>query len=111
KFDMPIFHPADLDSWRAWLEHHHATEKGVWVATWRRGSGREAVPYADLVEEALCFGWIDSTMNTLDEHRALQLMTPRRPRSAWTRLNRQRVDAMEAAGRMTDAGRAAVEVA
>lgn len=107
-FDLPIFHPADLAAWRAWLEHHHDT-KGVWVATWRRSTGREAVPYEHLVEEALCFGWIDSTVNTLDEDRALQLMTPRKPKSGWTRLNRRRIEAMEAAGKMTDAGRAAVE--
>jgi uncharacterized protein YdeI (YjbR/CyaY-like superfamily) len=111
KFDLPIFHPADLAAWRAWLERHHADEKGVWVATWRRTSGREPVPYAHLVEEALCFGWIDSTVNTLDDDRALQLMTPRKPKSGWTRLNRQRVADMEAAGRMTDAGRAVVDAA
>ncbi len=69
------------------------------------------MPYEHLVEEALCFGWIDSTVNTLDDDRALQLMTPRKPKSSWTRLNRRRVEAMEADGRMTDAGRRAVEVA
>jgi uncharacterized protein YdeI (YjbR/CyaY-like superfamily) len=111
KFDLPIFHPADLAAWRAWLEHRHEREKGVWVATWRRASGREAVPYEHLVEEALCFGWIDSTVNTLDDDRGLQLMTRRKPKSGWTRRNRQRVAAMEATGRMTDAGRAAVEAA
>lgn len=111
KFDLPIFHPADLTAWRRWLQHHHASEKGAWVATWRKTSGRAAVPYEHLVEEALCFGWIDSTVNILDDDRGLQLMTPRKPKSGWTRLNRQRVAAMEAAGRMTDAGRAAVEVA
>ena len=111
KFDFPIFHPADLAAWRAWLEHHHHTARGVWVATWRNGSGRPAVPYEQLVEEALCFGWIDSTAGTLDDERRLQLMTPRKPKSGWTRLNRARVAALEAAGRMTDAGRHAVEVA
>jgi uncharacterized protein YdeI (YjbR/CyaY-like superfamily) len=67
------------------------------------------VPYADLVEEAICFGWIDSTVNVLDDDRGLQLMTPRKPRSGWTRLNRRRVADMEAQGRMTDAGRRAVD--
>ncbi len=111
KFDFPLYHPADLAAWRTWLEHHHDRERGVWVVSWRRGSGRERVPYPDLVEEALCFGWIDSTMRTLDDDRGLQLMTPRKPKSGWTRLNRQRVADLEAAGRMTDAGRRAVEVA
>jgi uncharacterized protein YdeI (YjbR/CyaY-like superfamily) len=109
KFGYPIFHPADLAAWREWLEQHHGSERGVWVASWRTGSGRERVPYEHLVEEALCFGWIDSTAGTLDDERGLQLMTPRKPKSGWTRLNRSRVAALEAAGRMTDAGRAAVE--
>ena len=81
------------------------------MATWRKASGREAVPYAQLVEEAICFGWIDSTVNILDDERGLQLMTPRQPKSTWTRLNRQRVAALEADGRMTESGRAAVEIA
>jgi uncharacterized protein YdeI (YjbR/CyaY-like superfamily) len=111
KFDFPVYHPANLAAWRAWLAANHDTVRGVWVATWRKGSGRDPVAYEDLVEEAICFGWIDSTVNILDDQRALQLMTPRKSKSAWTRLNRQRVAAMESQGRMTDAGRRAVEVA
>ena len=111
KFDFPIYHPADLAAWRAWLVSHCDSVRGVWVASWRKASGRDPVAYADLVEEAICFGWIDSTVNILDDDRALQLMTPRKPRSGWTRLNRRRVAALEAQGRMTDAGRRAVSVA
>ena len=111
KFDLPVYHPADLAAWRAWLLANYHTGRGVWVASWRKASGRESVAYADLVEEAICFGWIDSTVNILDDERGLQLMTPRKARSGWTRLNRQRVAALEAQGRMTDAGRRAVEVA
>jgi uncharacterized protein YdeI (YjbR/CyaY-like superfamily) len=111
KFDFPIYHPPDLAAWRAWLEANCDTVRGVWVASWRKASGREPVAYEDLVEEAICFGWIDSTANVLDQARGLQLMTPRKPKSGWTRLNRQRVAALESQGRMTDAGRRAVEVA
>ena len=111
KFDFPIYHPADLAAWRAWLQANCDTGRGVWVALWKKASGRDPVPYADLVEEAICFGWIDSTANVLDDERGLQLMTPRKPRSGWTRLNRQRVATLEAQGRMADAGRRAVEVA
>jgi uncharacterized protein YdeI (YjbR/CyaY-like superfamily) len=111
KFDFPIYHPPDLTAWRAWLSANAGTERGVWVASWRKASGREPVAYVDLVEEALCFGWIDSTVNTFDDDRGLQLMTPRKAKSTWTRLNRQRVASMEEQGRMTDAGRRAVEVA
>ena len=110
-FDFPIFHADGRPSWRAWLETHHDTERGVWLCSWRPATGRPACPYPDAVEEALCFGWIGSTVNRLDDERGLQLMTPRKPKSSWTRLNRQRVADMEAAGLMSDAGRAAVEVA
>jgi uncharacterized protein YdeI (YjbR/CyaY-like superfamily) len=111
RFDFPIYHPADLAAWRAWLAANHDTARGVWVASWRKATGRDPVAYEDLVEEAICFGWIDSTVNILDDERGLQLMTPRKPKSGWTRRNRQRVAALEAQGRMTDAGRQAVEVA
>jgi uncharacterized protein YdeI (YjbR/CyaY-like superfamily) len=111
KFGFPIYHPANLAAWRAWLATNCDTVRGVWVASWRKASGRDPVAYEDLVEEAICFGWIDSTVNILDDARGLQLMTPRKPRSGWTRLNRQRVATLEAEGRMTDAGRRAVEVA
>jgi len=111
KFDFPIYHPPDLGAWRSWLTANHDRTRGVWVATWRKPSGRDRVPYAELVEEAICFGWIDSTVNVLDEDRNLQLMTPRKAKSGWTRLNRRRFAAMEEQGRMTDAGRRAAEVA
>jgi uncharacterized protein YdeI (YjbR/CyaY-like superfamily) len=111
KFDLPVFHPADLAAWRAWLDHHHRSERGVWVVSWKKASGHPTVPYEQLVEEAIAFGWIDSTVNTLDEDRGLQLMTPRKAKSGWTRLNRRRVADLEADGRMADAGREAVEVA
>ena len=111
KFDFPIYHPSDLAAWRAWLTANADTARGVWLASWRKASGRDRVAYADLVEEAICFGWIDSTVNILDDDRGLQLMTPRKPRSGWTRLNRRRVAALEEQGRMTDAGRRAVEAA
>jgi uncharacterized protein YdeI (YjbR/CyaY-like superfamily) len=111
KFDFPVYHPVDLAAWRSWLAANHDTARGVWVASWRKASGRHPLPYEELVEEALCFGWIDSTVNILDDERGMQLMTPRKPKSGWTRLNRRRVGDLEAQGRMTDAGRHAVDVA
>lgn len=111
KFDYPIYHPVDRPAWRSWLDANHASERGVWVATWKRATGRESVPYVEVVLEAICFGWIDSTVNTFDDERGLQLVTPRRPKSTWTRLNRQRVADLEAQGLMAEAGRRSVEVA
>jgi uncharacterized protein YdeI (YjbR/CyaY-like superfamily) len=111
KFGYPIYHAESRRQWRAWLEVHNGTAPGVWLCSWRTMTRRPACPYPDVVEEAICFGWIDSTASTLDDDRGLQLVTPRKPKSTWTRLNRQRAADMEAAGLMTDAGRRAVDTA
>jgi uncharacterized protein YdeI (YjbR/CyaY-like superfamily) len=111
KFGFPIYHALTRAQWRAWLEANHADAKGVWLCSYRSATGKPAVPYVEAVLEVLCFGWIDSTATVMDDERSLQLMTPRKPKSSWTRLNRQRVADMEAAGLMTDAGRRVVEAA
>jgi uncharacterized protein YdeI (YjbR/CyaY-like superfamily) len=92
KFGHQIHHPVTREQWRAWLQDHHASAKGMWLCSWKSATGRLAVPYVDAVLEALCFGWIDSTATSLDAERGLQLMTPRKAKSTWTRLNRRRVD-------------------
>lgn len=111
KFDYPIFHAETRPQWRTWLESRHAVERGVWLCSWRTTVDRPRCPYPEAVEEAICFGWIDSTATLLDEERGLQLFTPRKPKSTWTRLNRQRAADLEAQGLMTDAGRRTIEVA
>ena len=110
-FGYPIHHVESRGEWRAWLSENHGTTAGVWLCSWRTATGRATCPYPEAVEEAICFGWIDSTVNVLDDERALQLFTPRRPKSTWTRLNRTRAAEMEAAGLMTDAGRRTIEIA
>lgn len=111
KFGFPIYHAESRSQVRQWLAANHSTARGVWLCSWRGPTGKPACPYPEVVEEAICFGWIDSTTKRLDDERSLQLLTPRKPKSTWTRLNRRRVADMEAAGLMTPAGRRAVEVA
>jgi uncharacterized protein YdeI (YjbR/CyaY-like superfamily) len=111
KFGYPIYHAETRDQWRAWLEANHESAPGVWLCSWRTATGRPACPYPEVVEEAICFGWIDSTVKRLDDDRTMQLLTRRKPKGTWTRLNRSRVEKMEAAGLMTGAGRRAVEIA
>ena len=111
KFDYPIYHAESRSQWRAWLEHNHQSEKGVWLCSWRSTSAAPRCPYPEVVEEAICFGWIDSTVTMLDDRRSLQLITPRKSKSAWTRLNRRRAADMEATGRMTTAGRRVIDTA
>lgn len=111
KFDYPIVHAETREQWRAWLQENHASVRGVWLCSWRPTAGRPRCPYPEAVEEAICFGWIDSTTTVLDDDRGLQLYTPRRAKSAWTRLNRQRAADMESRGLMVDAGRRAIAAA
>lgn len=108
---MPIYHAETRAQLRVWLEHHHSTARGVWLCSWRSNTDRPRCPYPEVVEEVLCFGWIDSTASILDESRGLQLLTPRNPKSSWSRLNRKRFAAMEASGLVTEAGHSAAHAA
>jgi uncharacterized protein YdeI (YjbR/CyaY-like superfamily) len=101
----------DLDAWRAWLAAHHASSRGVWLISNRKASGLPRIEEDDAICEALCFGWIDSLPRRLDDTRSMLLFTPRKPRSAWSKINKARVDRMIEAGRMRAAGLAKVEAA
>ena len=109
--DLPRFHPESREQWRAWLADHHDTERGAWLVSWKQATGRPSLPYEAVIEEALCFGWVDSTAKTLDSERSMMLMTPRKPSSTWARTNKERVERLLAAGLMQPAGIAAVETA
>jgi len=102
---------ADRASWRRWLTEHHDSAPGVWLVYYKKGSGKSGVRYDDAVEEALCFGWIDSKVKSLDDERYMQVYTPRKRGSVWSRLNKERVERVVAAGLMTEAGWARVEAA
>jgi uncharacterized protein YdeI (YjbR/CyaY-like superfamily) len=99
------------EEWRAWLEEHHATSRGIWLISYKKASGKSAVGYAESVEEALCFGWIDSHKKTLADERAIQLFTPRRRKSPWSKSNKERIERLIAEGKMTPAGLAKIEEA
>ena len=90
--------------WRAWLKKHHATKKEIWLIYFKKGSGKPRVEYGDAVEEALCFGWIDSTMKPIDDKCYAQRYTPRKAGSNWSTPNLIRVKRLVADGLMTPAG-------
>lgn len=94
---------------RAWLEANHEREESVWLVTFKKHVADKYVPWDDVVEEALCFGWIDSLPRKLDGERSMLLLSPRRPSSPWSGLNKQRVEKLMAAGLMTPTGMAAIE--
>jgi uncharacterized protein YdeI (YjbR/CyaY-like superfamily) len=97
-------------AWRKWLLQHHSTSGSIWLVTYKKPDPRH-VPYNDIVEEALCFGWVDSLPRKLDEARSMLLLAPRKPKSAWSKLNKQRVEKLIAAGLMQPAGLKLVEAA
>jgi uncharacterized protein YdeI (YjbR/CyaY-like superfamily) len=100
---------ASAEEWEAWLEQNHATSDGVWIQFAKKGSGIESVTYAEALDVALCYGWIDGQTRRLDDEYWLQRFTPRRPRSRWSRVNREKVARLIEAGRMKPAGLREVE--
>lgn len=101
----------DRAEWRAWLTENHRTATGVWLVFYKKGSGKPYLSYDEAVEEALCFGWIDSKPGKLDDERSMQYYAPRKPKSNWSKINKERVERLTAAGLMTENGLKMVELA
>ncbi len=97
--------------WRAWLETNHSKSTGVWLVTFKKTEGEKYLPYEDRVEEALCFGWVDSKPGKLDDARTMLYFSPRKPKSGWAKPNKIRVERLIASGLMRPAGLAAIEIA
>jgi uncharacterized protein YdeI (YjbR/CyaY-like superfamily) len=108
---LPTFQPRSRKAWRAWLKRHHASSGGIWLVYAKKHTGIPSLTYADAVEEALCFGWIDSLVHPIDDSLYKQIFTPRKPSSAWSPLNKTRVQKLIAASQMTDAGMKMIELA
>jgi uncharacterized protein YdeI (YjbR/CyaY-like superfamily) len=106
--DAPLVEAEDRATWRAWLEANHASTRGAWLVTWRKGHG-PVLDYGEAVEEALCFGWVDSTGGRVDDRRTKLYFAPRKARSVWSASNTGRVERLIAAGLMRPAGLAAIE--
>ncbi|MCW3047746.1 MAG: hypothetical protein JWO74_2030 [Solirubrobacterales bacterium] len=100
---------ASATEWESWLEANHAMSAGVWIKMAKKDSGIDSVRYPEVLDSALCFGWIDGRREALDEEYFLQRYTPRRSRSRWSRINREKAQLLIEAGRMRPAGLAEVE--
>lgn len=107
--DAEQVQPASRQKWRAWLEANHATSTGVWLVAYTKGSGKQQLTYEDVIEELLCFGWVDSTARKIDAELSALYVAPRKKGGTWAATNKARVDRLEAAGLMTHAGRAVIE--
>ena len=109
KPELPIIPFASRDAWEAWLEEHHATSDGLWLKIARKGLGLETLSFAEALDVALCYGWIDSQADSFDDQYWLLRFTPRRPRSKWSKRNRARVTKLIEEGRMKPVGLREVE--
>jgi uncharacterized protein YdeI (YjbR/CyaY-like superfamily) len=106
--EAPQVFAEDRATWHAWLEANHATVRGAWLVTWRRGHG-PALDYEAAIEEALCYGWVDGQAGRVDEGRGKLYFAPRKPTTGWSASNKARIERLVAAGRLAPAGLASVE--
>jgi uncharacterized protein YdeI (YjbR/CyaY-like superfamily) len=97
--------------WRKWLERNHDRENEAWLIHYKKRSGKSGVSYSEALDEALCFGWIDSRLKRIDEERFVLKYSPRKSKSVWSKVNKERAERLIEAGRMTDAGLAKIEEA
>jgi uncharacterized protein YdeI (YjbR/CyaY-like superfamily) len=104
-------HPSTRAALRTWLRRHQDDGAGAWIATWKKATGKPALPYGDVVEELLCVGWVDSTAGTLDADRGMLWCAPRKARSGWSRPNKERVTRLEHAGLLLPRGIAVIDQA
>lgn len=111
KEPLPTLAFADQSEWESWLDEHHTTATGLWLKIGKKALGTPSVTYAEALESALCYGWIDGQKAALDHEHWLQKFTPRRPRSVWSRVNRDKAMALIAQGRMRAEGLRQVELA
>ncbi|MGA2768221.1 MAG: YdeI/OmpD-associated family protein [Candidatus Bathyarchaeia archaeon] len=99
------------DDWRSWLRENHDVKREVWLIYYKKHTGKPSIPYDDSVEEALCFGWVDSIVKKIDDAKYARKFTSRRSRSRWSEANKKRVEKMISEGKMTEAGLATIREA
>ena len=109
--DLPVVAAESRRAWRAWLDENHATSRGVWLKIAKRGAGGSSVSYAEALDDALCYGWIDGQKDKLDGEFWLQRFTPRQPGSKWSKINREKAERLIAEVRMMAPGLRQVEAA
>lgn len=109
--DLASVQPRSRKAWRTWLEKNHASSSGIWLVYAKKHTGIPSLSYNDAVEEALCFGWIDSLLHPIDDNLYKQIFTPRKEKSLWSALNRKRVERLAAGGLMTAAGIKLIDLA
>ncbi len=108
---LESFIARDRTAWRIWLENNHRSSPGIWLIYHKVKSNQPSIRYSDAVKEALCFGWIDSKVKSLDDDRYQQIFTPRKPKSVWSKLNKQYIEELKKLGLMAEAGLEKIQIA
>ncbi|ADY52581.1 hypothetical protein Pedsa_2029 [Pseudopedobacter saltans DSM 12145] len=109
--EQEVFYPASLAEWRKWLEQNHLSKSSVWLVLYSKSSGKSTISWSEAVDTALCFGWIDSKRIKIDLETSHQFFSKRKPKSTWSKINKEKVKRLIADGLMTDAGNASIELA
>lgn len=109
--DIESFYPSSRKHWRAWLQKNHAKKQSVWLICYKKESKKPSLSWSDLVDEALCFGWIDSIRKTIDEDSFKQFFSKRKTTGTWSKINKEKIEQLIEDGRMTEAGLACIEAA
>lgn len=109
--EVETFYPANRKEWRKWLQKNHAIKQSIWVVMYKKDSGIPTITWSDAVDEAICFGWIDSIKKSVDHQQSIQYFSRRKPTSAWSKINKAKVERLTQEGLMTPAGYDSVETA
>lgn len=111
KKEVEAFYPPNRQAWREWLKQHHNSKQSIWVVMYKKDSGIPSITWSDAVDEALCFGWIDSTKRPVDHEKSIQYFCSRKPASTWSKINKAKVERLISEGLMTKAGLDSIETA
>ncbi len=109
--DLKSYYAKDRKAWRRWLQKNHVKEPGIWLIYYKKASGKARVLWEEAVEEALCFGWIDSIAKPIDEEKYMQKFTPRKTKSVWSAINKKKVELLIQQNLMMPAGLEIIEIA
>ncbi|MFN0255062.1 YdeI/OmpD-associated family protein [Pedobacter ureilyticus] len=109
--DQETFYPKSKQEWRQWLVENHQSKQSVWLLQYKKKSGKPSVEWGDAVDEALCFGWIDGMRKSIDEESFVQFVCKRKPKSGWSKINKEKIERLIAEGLMTEAGLKSIEIA
>lgn len=109
--DIETFAPSSREAWRKWLQQHHHSKQSVWLVFYKKRTDILTITYSDAVDEALCFGWIDSKAKPLDEEKSMRFFCKRKPNSVWSKVNKEKVQRLAEEGLITQAGYKSIETA